>query len=171
MQIIAWQKEESKAEKLKWRSRSSVEDKRHEIFLLHSVAQKVAQRNLMQLMRFKRMQTVRRRVYVYMCVRDCLLSRSLNHRHTAGATWAAHWGHSWASPTVVSVFSLCANVVECDYKCHLHFNWWATPPSPRSAPGKHLRQLKSAQNEVAAAVWKVLEAAAWSCCTLHTLHV
>lgn len=34
VQIIAWQKEESKADKLKQRSQSSVEDERHEIFLL-----------------------------------------------------------------------------------------------------------------------------------------
>lgn len=34
VQIIAWQKEESKAEQLKQRSQSSVEDERHEIFLL-----------------------------------------------------------------------------------------------------------------------------------------
>lgn len=83
----------------------------------------------MQLMRFKRMQTVRACVNVCICtcaytaVLDCLLSRSSNRRHTA----RRHLGNALRPFVSVSdcsfrFFSLRANVVECDDKCHLHFD-------------------------------------------------
>lgn len=119
------------------------------------------------------MQTVR--TYAYCCV-ALYAAKVFKSPHAEAPLEQRHCGNicERASLTVVSVFLVVVvDVVECDGKCHLHFDWCATPPHPSPNPscclytaaGKHLRQLKSAQNEVAAAVWKVLEVPAWSCCT------